>query len=347
MHRFWGVLIRPMIEARGFTRAVEIGSQAGGNTKQLLQLCVELGAHADIVDPFPPHNMPELQGLLATNGRFHQGLSLDVLPELPAADVYLLDGDHNYYTVFNELRLIQDKVEAEATRWPVIFFHDVLWPYARRDLYYDPENVPEHGRHPWTLGGVLPGEAGVFTDRGLNRHLKHAEEGGEKNGVLTAIEDFMATRPGAYEWRAVPVLHGLGVLFPSEEAQSEWVAPLRELLDVPERVRQLYQLVEGDRLKHALLAEGLRYSGDAARSALSTARSELSAVRSELSAVRSELSAARSEVSTTRSDLSTAHSELARLRSQLQAQEEVLDSRAHRLAEASRDARRKFRSLLS
>ena len=37
---------------------------------------------------------------------FHRDLSLDVLDRCGAFDVALIDGDHNWYTVYNELRVL-------------------------------------------------------------------------------------------------------------------------------------------------------------------------------------------------------------------------------------------------
>ena len=45
---------------------------------------------------------------------------------------------------------------------PLLLFHDVLWPHARRDTYYAPERIPEEHRQP--IGnnvGLAPGNPGV------------------------------------------------------------------------------------------------------------------------------------------------------------------------------------------
>ena len=47
----------------------------------------------------------------------------------------IIDGDHNYYTVSEELRLIAER--ARTAPLPLLLFHDVCWPHARRDDYFD------------------------------------------------------------------------------------------------------------------------------------------------------------------------------------------------------------------
>ncbi|CAN0565671.1 unnamed protein product, partial [Laminaria digitata] len=134
----------------------------------------------------------------------------------PVADVYLIDGDHNWHTVFHELGAILAKVDAENARTPLILMHDVGWPYGRRDLYYDTRTVPESGRHPSARGGLHPNHSELLTYGGINADLEHAMiDGGEKNGVLTAVEDFQAEHPDRYIWGSLPVYHGYGFLIPA------------------------------------------------------------------------------------------------------------------------------------
>ena len=43
--------------------------------------------------------------------------SLEALRHLPIADAIVLDGDHNYYTLSEELRLIAERAEAGSRCW--------------------------------------------------------------------------------------------------------------------------------------------------------------------------------------------------------------------------------------
>ncbi len=129
------------------------------------------------------------------------------------ADAVIIDGDHNYYTVSEELRLIEESAR-EATL-PLIALHDVCWPHARRDTYYAPERIPPEQRQPLARDAmVAPGEPGVASS-GLRYAWAAEREGGPRNGVLTAIEDFMGEREGL-RLALVPAYFGLGLLWAEE-----------------------------------------------------------------------------------------------------------------------------------
>ena len=127
-------------------------------------------------------------------------------------DCILIDGDHNWYTVFNELRLIRERTLLKAGGY--IFLHDVDWPYGRRDLYYQPETIPAEFRHPFAEKGIVRGQSPLAEVGSMNsrNYLNAMEEGGPKNGVLTAIEDFLALHPGDYRFFMIRYQWGLGVL---------------------------------------------------------------------------------------------------------------------------------------
>ena len=105
----------------------------------------------------------------------------------------MIDGDHNYYTVSEELRLVEAAAGGDL---PLLLFHDVCWPHARRDDYFSPELVPADRRRPIAAGGGLhPDEPGIRFGA-LPYRSAAAREGGPGNGVLTAVEDFVAARDG-------------------------------------------------------------------------------------------------------------------------------------------------------
>jgi hypothetical protein len=90
----------------------------------------------------------------------------------------------------------------------------VDWPYGRRDHYHDPGTIPEEYRQPVAQGGLWPGSEDVFQNRGINiRTQMAATEGGPRNGVRTAVEDFLAESGEALEFRSLAGLQGLGILF--------------------------------------------------------------------------------------------------------------------------------------
>jgi hypothetical protein len=191
----------------------EIGASMGKSTDELLKL--PLNSYT-IIDPCFDQ---DLQARYATDSRVKvlKRNSLDALASsrmLPLGtmfDVILIDGDHNWYTVFNELRLIHERKLLQPGGY--IFMHDVDWPYGRRDMYYQPETIPADFRHPFAQQGIVRGRSHLSESEGVNREFMNAlGEGGPKNGVLTAVEDFVAMFPRNYRFCRVRFEFGLGIL---------------------------------------------------------------------------------------------------------------------------------------
>lgn len=212
-------IVIPCLQAAAPTSVVEVGAYAGDVTRILVQWSEASAARIWTIDPDP-------QDALVALARAHPQVELvrstshQALGELPSAEAYIIDGDHNYFTVAEELRLIAQRA-ADAT--PLLICHDVCWPHARRDSYYAPEAIPAPQRQPTVEGGyVFPGVSGVH-DGGLIYHWPAAEEGGRQNGVLTAIEDFLQGRE-ELRFALVPAFFGLGVIWSRE-------APYADALD--------------------------------------------------------------------------------------------------------------------
>ena len=105
MFPFWEIAIAPLLEAAGVRQIVEIGALRGENTKQIVDaLGPECVLH--VIDPVPDFDPAEHERQFAGQYVFHQDLSVNVLGSMPAMDAALIDGDHNWYTVYNELRLL-------------------------------------------------------------------------------------------------------------------------------------------------------------------------------------------------------------------------------------------------
>ena len=201
-------IVKPHIVRRGYRRLCEIGASYGDNTDTLLQLP---SITIDIVDPCIDVDLVE-KYRNHPRVRVHKGISLDVLGTLDGPfDCILIDGDHNWYTVFHELETIDERglLGAGGT----IFFHDVGWPYGRRDMYYQPELIPDPYRQPFKRSGLVWGQSALSDDSPNNRELANAtHEGGPRNGVLTAIEDFVHATGGKYRFQRVEAEYGLGIL---------------------------------------------------------------------------------------------------------------------------------------
>jgi hypothetical protein len=191
---------------RQITTVVEIGVETG----QVSGIYTQLGAsRVYCVDPFPSD---ELRASLAANDKLElvEKFSPAVLAELPVADLYVIDGDHNYATVRGEV----DWILANAPD-AVVVFHDLMWPCARRDFYYQPTALGPADVHPDSTDGptvwhddLTP--AGLI---GAGAFTVAREAGGERNGVLTAVEDAMAAAADpSWHLEIIPAVLGVGVL---------------------------------------------------------------------------------------------------------------------------------------
>lgn len=206
---------------------VEVGGEEGTFTWELLKWAEGRGTSVICIDP-APH--PRLENLAEEEPKLNliRQPSIAALDTLGRADVYLIDGDHNYYTVTRELQLIWRAADRSGSS-PLVLLHDVGWPWARRDLYYDPEQIPAEHRHEHTWDhGVVVGDPGVVMGgfRGEHQFAVAVREGGPHNGVLTAIEDFLAGRP-ELRLTLIPSVFGLGVV---HDPQSDYAPALEDAL---------------------------------------------------------------------------------------------------------------------
>jgi hypothetical protein len=250
----WGVsmahmaeLMLPCLDAVGAKSVVEVGAYAGDLTRVLADWAAESGAKVMAVDPSPQDGLVELAAA-HPEVELVREISLDALPRIPIPDVVIIDGDHNYYTVSEELRLIAER--APGAELPLLLFHDVCWPHGRRDDYFDPAAIPEDYRQPIAgdSGGIFPGEPGL-RHGGLPYARSAAREGGPRNGVFTAVEDFLQ---GQEDLRVVvvPAFFGFGAVW---HRDAPWAADVAALLDAFDR-NPLLERLEANRVLQ--LAEG-------------------------------------------------------------------------------------------
>lgn len=218
-----GELLLPILDAAGARSVVEIGAYAGIMSAVLLEWGERSGASVIAVDPAPE---PELVALAQRPGlELIEATSEEALSRLDLPDAVVIDGDHNYYAVQRDLALIAER--AAGGPLPLLLLHDLCWPHARRDAYYAPERIPAEHRQPMTEGGGLaPGEEGIVPG-GLPFAWAATQEGGPGNGVLTALEDFLADREGL-RFALVPAFFGLGVVW---EAEAPWSGAVAELVE--------------------------------------------------------------------------------------------------------------------
>ncbi|SNR98242.1 class I SAM-dependent methyltransferase [Actinomadura mexicana] len=196
-------LFETLFRCRDVAVVVEVGVESG----QVSALYADLGATVHCVEPAPGD---ELRAVLDGDPRLNlvEGPSPAVLPDLPVADLYILDGDHNYAVVRDELAWIMANAPDA-----VVVLHDVLWPCGRRDSYYQPSPVAPRDAHPATTDGptVWHDELTPAGFVGDGAYTVAERAGGPRNGVLTAVEDAL-DEAGDWRFQIVPAVFGFGVL---------------------------------------------------------------------------------------------------------------------------------------
>lgn len=233
------------LDACGAKSVVEIGAYAGDLTRVLLDWAEEAGGHVTAVDPTPHARLVELSESRADLELIQQP-SHEALRHVPLPDAVIIDGDHNYYTVSEELRLIDER--APGPEIPLLLLHDVGWPHGRRDAYWTPERIPEEHRQPMLERSfIFPGEPGVADD-GMPMYAAAEREGGPRNGVLTALEDFLDRRVGL-RCAVMPLFFGLAVVWHPE---APWARALAEFVEPWDRDPVLDRL-EANRVYHLAL----------------------------------------------------------------------------------------------
>jgi hypothetical protein len=264
---FWP-LLEPVLDALAPRRICEVGVEGGAFATQLFDWCRPRGCVYLGVDPAPPDDLPQIADPDAAGGGVIRGTSHDVLPRLAACDAYFIDGDHNYYTVRGELDAIARAADQPGIRAPLICLHDVAWPWGRRDMYYAPDRIPPEHRHPFSaeLGVVL--HADELVDGGLRdpgRYVIADRAGGARNGVLTAVEDFVAAaRESGAVWQTilVPAAFGLAVLYRAGELPPACAQHLQKLRTAAELLSGFLRLVESNYMTLFLFGEDAKRHAD-------------------------------------------------------------------------------------
>lgn len=228
-------LIEPLLAAVAPERVIEIGGETGQGAAAYL----EAGAGEVVcVDPAPSEELVE-------RARDEARLTLvrerspGCIPSLPRSNFWAIDGDHNYATVRAELEAILARAGSDGEQ--LILLHDVLWPWARRDLYYDPSALDAGAAHShsWETGPSVFSESLTPSGFvGMGQYAVASEAGGERNGVRTAVEDVLEELP-QLAFAIVPAVFGLGVVY---DRGAPWAGQVAELLEPWDRSPLLIRL---------------------------------------------------------------------------------------------------------
>ncbi len=275
----------PLIEASGARSVAEIGSESGVTTALLVELLRGGGGgRLVVVDPDP--------GVAPVSGggldvQVIRGYSPQALDGHAPTDAYLIDGDHNYATVHGELTAIADAVARfSRSYFPLVVLHDVGWPAGRRDQYYNPDRVSADARQPhsWDVGVEID-DPGVVRGgfRGMGAFAWALTEGGPRNGVRTAIEDFVAEHSDLRFFTVAPIF-GLGVVV---DRRAPWARQIADLL-TPWVSNRLLSRLERNRVDLYLHVLRLQDAAAAVARARQREWSRLDDERSRLAALELE-----------------------------------------------------------
>jgi len=326
MNLFWADVIEPLAAELKPRTLLEIGSFAGGGTQRLLDYCRRSGAHLHVVDPKPAYDVQALRAQWGETLTYHLATSLAALPSIGPVDVALVDGDHNWYTVRNELENLRINAAKANVAFPLVFLHDVCWPYGRRDLYYDPDTVPADQRQDYANAGVLPGQSALIPGGGFNSHCFNAiDEGNPRNGVRTAIEDFVADHAGEdFALEIFPVLFGLAIVY----RRSDWLPSgfherLAQMRLAP-TAQALVALAERERVDALVEIQALERRIDILERRVSAAEGVVRDNQAQMGLVSERLNRARNDAKQFQSMAAMKSAEVAIVKADLEAQVSVL-----------------------
>jgi predicted O-methyltransferase YrrM len=216
-------LIFDLIERLEIKTVCEIGSEGGFMSAGLHTLYKSgILTGLTVVDPYPT----------AVVSAYADGLgcsvvaktSAEALKTLNPHDLYIVDGDHNYHTVYEELKSV-----LTTNPQALVIMHDVCWPWAYRDLYYDVTTLPTEAVLPLGKGGLHPKSEGMvrYGFDGLGQYEVASVEGGQRNGVFNAVETIAEEFPVAFS--SIPALFGIGFLRSKSYAKE---GRLQDLIDL-------------------------------------------------------------------------------------------------------------------
>ncbi|MFZ2652309.1 MAG: hypothetical protein WA210_19600, partial [Burkholderiaceae bacterium] len=257
MHRYWPILFEPMLRLVRPAVVAELGCGDGALTRTLLRYCSQSSAQLRGADPQPRFDHAQWQREHAEVFSFTTAPALSALEQIvQGAQVLFVHGEPNWYTTISLLRLLARQARQGGAKFPLTFLGQTGWPYARRDGYPEPQRIPAEFRQPFAVKGVRRDTPELAARGGADPELAHALlEHSLQNGVLTAVEDFVAEsklRLAVHRWTPFG-----GVAFIAPGAVLQRTTGLSELLDslqAPQRSAELLEAVECARAQAQIAA---------------------------------------------------------------------------------------------
>ena len=255
MYRYWENIIAHICNILRPRTIVEIGIYKGKNTKNIADFCMKHSAVLHAIDPDPQIDISEWKSKYGDVLQIHKALSINALGTIPDIDMVLIDGDHNWYTVLHELQILERNAK-DSEHFPLVLLHDVQWPYGRRDSYCHPEYIPHAFQQPYAQQGICtPGSTDELCS--INKRENNAiYESALRNGVKTAVEDFLRDSPFDLEYREIDGFHGLGIILNRHHMQmlSSWL----ESFHISSLMQKHVRSIEQERCVYMGTIESLR-----------------------------------------------------------------------------------------
>jgi hypothetical protein len=268
----WESVVEPILQAVRPKVIVEIGVRHGGTTRKLLEFASRFDCRVHGIDPSPGDklDLPTFEKLHGDRFSLHTQMSLEALPHIDDMDAVVIDGDHNWYTVFNELKLIELRAADQRRAFPTILLHDVDWPNGRRDRYANINLIPEEYRH------VEKWSSNTGDDRI------------PRVGVRTAIEDFLKETDLDLEFVSAIGFGGVGIIVPKTLlAENEALRNALAHLDSPEWLRWTCGRVDRARRRYAMTISRLERENRQIAAREESLQKRLEEVEAEIEAARS------------------------------------------------------------
>jgi len=262
-----------------------------------------------------------------------EGNPLDVLQDLKDYDSIFIDGDANWYTVFNELNI----VKKSNKEFPLVFICNNNFPNKRRDSYADPESIPSEFRQEYTK--ELPICYNNELIKIVDDYYHACDENTPKNGVLTAIEDFLSEN-SYISIMKINFIDGITVLYPKTQINEKRLGIIDKMLqgEKTEAISLSDKLIENSLLvsyinKYNEYGENFNKFEDE----LSKKNILIENYEKEINQKSSEITYKDSQISSIESKLSLKDSQIENFESKLVNNENMISALENQLESASAD----------
>jgi len=227
----------------------EIGANRCENTIFLMESTEDVGTSIDVVDLKISRECRGIESCSRIN--FFEMPSLQYLKIKNSSELYIIDGDHNYQTVSSELQIIAQNNECKC-----IILHDTGWPAAYRNFYYDRcQLVVEEELDSNNL--LSPFENNIGRGVLFTSHFS-SHEGGERNGVRCAVENFLETSIRTWVVWTIPSILGLTILIDSSLLSKDQM----RCLDIFTQYKKIWdEFLSGLEINRLMLLQALHDAG--------------------------------------------------------------------------------------